>query len=145
MGGWRGFRSSRPFPPALVLALPICRAAVARSVSQRWQCSARIQSKLLSSFAFLPPTADHHPALPAHPQVPAAEVDMASSCVACRFASFQQEYGLKEPALAITAAPAAAPPTACLIPAAGQQLVDLLLTLPHGVMKHSHAVQGERA
>lgn len=74
--------------------------------------------------------------------VPAAEVDMASSCVACRFASFQQEYGLKEPALAITAAPAAAPPTACLIPAAGQQLVDLLLTLPHGVMKHSHAVQG---
>lgn len=86
---------------------------------------------------------DHHKTtLVSQPQVPADQLDTASSCVASRFASFQQEYGLKEPGLAITAAPAAAPASACLAPAAGQQLVDLLLTLPHGVIKYSHAVQG---
>ncbi|KAL4434503.1 hypothetical protein ABPG75_000944 [Micractinium tetrahymenae] len=74
--------------------------------------------------------------------VPTAQVPTASDAVGRRFASFQQEYGLKEPGLSIMAAPAAAPPAACLAPAAAQQLVDLLLSLPHGVIKHSHAVEG---
>lgn len=78
-------------------------------------------------------------------QVPAAQQDAASAAARQRWASFQQEYGLKEPALAITAEPAATPPAACLTSAAGQQLVDLLLTLPHGVVKSSHAVEGENA
>lgn len=64
--------------------------------------------------------------------------------MAKRGAAFQQEYGLKEPALSVSAAPAAATPAACLSQQAGQQLVDLLLTVPHGVCKNSHAVEGER-
>ncbi|PSC67193.1 aminoacyl-histidine dipeptidase [Micractinium conductrix] len=74
--------------------------------------------------------------------VPAAELDAAQEAVAKRGAAFQQEYGLKEPALSVSAAPAAATPAACLSQQAGQQLVDLLLTVPHGVCKNSHAVEG---
>lgn len=69
---------------------------------------------------------------------------MVKGAVGHRFAAFQQEFGLKEPGLSITAAPAAQAPTACLAPAAAQRLVDMLLTLPHGVVKNSHAVAGGR-
>lgn len=75
--------------------------------------------------------------------VPAAEVAALQAAVAARAAAYQQEYGLKEPGLAISAAQAAggAPPSV-LGPAAAQRLLDLLLTLPHGVLKMSHAVPG---
>lgn len=64
------------------------------------------------------------------------------AAVAQRLASYQQEFGIKEPQLAISAAQANEAPAQCLAPAAAGRLLDLLLTLPHGVMKYSHAVPG---
>lgn len=74
--------------------------------------------------------------------VPTAQFAAAQAAVVQRAAGFKQEYALKEPGLSVTAAPAATPPAKCLTAAAGGQLVDLLLTLPHGVVKLSHAVEG---
>ncbi len=64
------------------------------------------------------------------------------AAAAQRLASYQQEFGLKEPQLAIAAAQTADAPAQCLAPAAAGRLLDLLLTLPHGVVKYSHAVPG---
>ena len=82
--------------------------------------------------------------LPCAWQVPGGELDAAIGAAERRGAAFSQEYGLKEPQLAIIAAEAAAPPAACLSEGGSRQLLDLLLTLPHGVVKNSHAVEGER-
>lgn len=75
--------------------------------------------------------------------VPAAEVAAAQAAVRARGAAYRREYGLKEPGLAVAAAQAAGgAPAAVLAPAATQRLLDLLLTLPHGALKMSHAVEG---
>lgn len=75
-------------------------------------------------------------------QVPADQLHMLKGAIGHRFAAFEQEFGKKEPGLSITATPAATIPATCLTAAGGQQLLDLLLTLPHGVIKNSHAVPG---
>lgn len=90
----------------------------------------------------LHPTLSRHVAPPLS-QVPRDQLHMVNGAVGHRFAAFQQEYGLKEASLSITTAPTAAAPASCLTLEAGCRLVDLLLTLPHGVVKHSHAVEGE--
>ncbi|EFN51344.1 hypothetical protein CHLNCDRAFT_59267 [Chlorella variabilis] len=74
--------------------------------------------------------------------VPADQLHMLKGAIGHRFAAFEQEFGKKEPGLSITATPAATIPATCLTAAGGQQLLDLLLTLPHGVIKNSHAVPG---
>lgn len=74
--------------------------------------------------------------------VQAGQVQAVHAAVAQRLASYQQEFGIKEPQLAISAAQANEAPAQCLAPAAAGRLLDLLLTLPHGVMKYSHAVPG---
>lgn len=91
-----------------------------------------------------------HTTLPTHTlppplrlQVPVGQVQAVQAAVAQRLASYQQEFGIKEPQLAISAAQANEAPAQCLAPAAAGRLLDLLLTLPHGVMKYSHAVAGE--
>lgn len=75
--------------------------------------------------------------------MPASQLQSVQAAVEQRASSYQQEFGLKEPQLAISAAQAAEAPTQCLAPAAAGRLLDMLLTLPHGVLKYSHAVPGE--
>lgn len=74
-------------------------------------------------------------------QVPEAAVNAINDAIGQRLAAFQQEYGQMEPGLSVVTSPAA-PPAACLTVGGAQQVLDLLLTLPHGVIKNSHAVAG---
>jgi dipeptidase D len=76
-------------------------------------------------------------------QVPQLQLDAVQGAIRRRSEAFQQEFGLKEAGLAVTSAADSSTPTACLPAAGAQQLLDLLLTLPHGVIKNSHAVEGE--
>ena len=76
-------------------------------------------------------------------QVPTGQLEGLQAAVAQRGAAFKQEYGQKEPQLEIReAAAAGAAPATCLTSAASQRVLDLLLTLPHGVIKNSHYVAG---
>ncbi|KAI3439136.1 hypothetical protein D9Q98_001544 [Chlorella vulgaris] len=74
--------------------------------------------------------------------VPEGQMDAVQGAIRRRSEAFQQEFGLKEAGLAVTSAAASSTPPACLPAAGAQHLLDLLLTLPHGVIKNSHAVEG---
>jgi dipeptidase D len=74
-------------------------------------------------------------------QVPQQKVNAVNDAISHRFAAFQQEYGQMEPGLCISTTPTT-PPASCLTAGGSQQVLDLLLTLPHGVLKNSHAVAG---
>jgi dipeptidase D len=56
------------------------------------------------------------------------------------------EYGQLEKTLhvGITHTPGDAVPQQALVPEGADRLLAMLLTLPHGVLKHSHAVEGGR-
>lgn len=56
--------------------------------------------------------------------------------------ALRAEYGALESDLALAWAPAAHAPAAALDPADGSKVLALLLTLPHSVVKYSHAVPG---
>ena len=74
-------------------------------------------------------------------QVPSSSTDTAQQAVHHYTTAVQQEYGSLEKGLhiALSAAPAA---LHVLTKQAAQQLLTLLLLLPHGVVKHSHTVAG---
>jgi dipeptidase D len=75
-------------------------------------------------------------------QVPSGQLDVLHAAVGQRDAAFKQEYGQKEPQLEIKVAAASNAASICLTAAASQRVLDLLLTLPHGVIKNSHYVAG---
>jgi dipeptidase D len=76
-------------------------------------------------------------------QVTAEAKGQAKAAVdACREA-LKQEYGVLETQLSISYAPAASgAPDQALTADSAAKLLALLLVLPHGVIKYSHAVPG---
>ena len=82
------------------------------------------------------------PACSRRSQVPSGQLDALHASVGQRAAAFKQEYGQKEPQLEIREAAASNAASTCLTAAASQRVLDLLLTLPHGVIKNSHYVAG---
>lgn len=79
-------------------------------------------------------------------QVPAGSVAQAEAVVAEQAAQLRAEYGQLERGLSVEArpAPADAAPAGALAPEGAERLLTLLLTLPHGVLKNSHAMAGAR-
>ena len=73
-------------------------------------------------------------------QVPSKDVDAAHALFNKRVAGYQEEYGLREPGMHITLTNGSA--AAVIRDESAIQLVNLLCTLPHGVIKYSHAVPG---
>lgn len=77
------------------------------------------------------------------PQVPTASVQQARSLVSQQAALLLSEYGHLEKSLAVRAtAHESSDAVPALEPVGAERLLTLLLTLPHGVLKKSHAVQG---
>jgi len=74
-------------------------------------------------------------------QVPAEGAEQAAGLARGVMDALRSEYGGLEADLALAWA-AAAPPAAALEPADAARVLALLLTLPHGVLKYSHAVPG---
>lgn len=71
--------------------------------------------------------------------------EAAASAVVQRKASeYAEEYGVLERGMkiGIQPHPDAAAPAHCIAPDDIQPLLALLLTLPHGALKYSHAVEG---
>ncbi len=80
-------------------------------------------------------------------QVPGPLVEMVRMVVAQRGGLLLAEYGHKESHLHIGATDVEAGQAAvlhALTPDCTERLLTLLLTLPHGVLKYSHAVEGGR-
>ncbi len=77
-------------------------------------------------------------------QVPAEGAEQAAGLARGVMDALRSEYGGLEADLALAWA-AAAPPAAALEPADAARVLALLLTLPHGVLKYSHAVPGALA
>ncbi len=77
-------------------------------------------------------------------QVPSASVGKVHQIVSQRGGLLMAEYGQLEKALHIEAppTPADAAPQHALASEGAGRLLTLLLTLPHGVLKYSHAVEG---
>ena len=74
-------------------------------------------------------------------QVPSSSLDAAQQEVDQYTSAVQKEYGSLEKGLHIALGAAPAVPHVLTVQAA-QQLLTLLLLLPHGVVKHSHTVAG---
>ncbi|GAB4815754.1 hypothetical protein N2152v2_002800 [Parachlorella kessleri] len=76
--------------------------------------------------------------------VPAAKVDRAHQLVSQRGGLLLAEYGHLEKTLHVDLRPVQpdAAPQEALSPEGADRLLTLLLTLPHGVLKNSHAVPG---
>lgn len=87
---------------------------------------------------------DPYPPTPA--QVPSSPpLEHARQVVAQQSRALKAEYGLKEPALAVTMAPKPeAHPDSVLTADSVERLIGCLRALPHGVVKWSHAVPGGR-
>jgi len=83
-----------------------------------------------------------HQLLPDSLQVPAESAEKAGALARDVMDALRAEYGALESDLALAWAPAARAPAAALDPADGAKVLALLLTLPHGVVKYSHAVPG---
>ncbi len=76
------------------------------------------------------------------PQVPSGDVQAAQKAVADQLESFKQEYGLFEPGLSARAEETGVAPVEVLTADAADRLLGVLVALPHGVVKMSHAVKG---
>jgi len=74
--------------------------------------------------------------------VPAAERAAAEAAVAACHEQTRAEFGLVERDAAVALAPAGEPAATVLDAAAAARLVALVRTLPHGVVKRSHALPG---
>lgn len=74
--------------------------------------------------------------------VPSAQEAEAVQLVAAAEDQLRLEFGHLESGLSVRAVPAAQPPSAVLAEADAARLLTLLLTLPHGPIKYSHAVGG---
>lgn len=75
-------------------------------------------------------------------QVPAGSAAHAQAVVSREGGLLLAEYGHLEKALHVEAVPSEAAPQQALTPEGAERLITLLLTLPHGVLKNSHAVEG---
>ena len=74
-------------------------------------------------------------------QVPSKEEHAARRLFDKRVAGLREEYGAREPGMSITLSNGSA--ATVIQHDSAQQLIDLLCTLPHGVVKYSHAVPGQ--
>ena len=77
-------------------------------------------------------------------QVPSSSTEAAQQAVQQYASAAQSEYGSLEKALSIGLSPGPEA-THVLTQQGQQQLLTLLLLLPHGVVKHSHTVPGTSA
>ena len=79
-------------------------------------------------------------------QVPAGEASEAAEAVSKQSRALAQEYGALEKQLNVSVGQSKQrPPDQALTPDSADQLLTLLLTLPHGVIKYSHTVPGNFA
>ena len=79
-------------------------------------------------------------------QVPAGEASAAAEAVNKQSQALAQEYGALEKQLDVSVGQSERrPPDQTLTPDSADQLLTLLLTLPHGVVKYSHTVPGKFA
>ena len=77
-------------------------------------------------------------------QVPAGETSTAAEAVNAQSQALAQEYGALEKQLDVSVGQSERrPPDQVLTPDSADQLLTLLLTLPHGVVKYSHTVPGD--
>ena len=77
-------------------------------------------------------------------QVPASEASAAAEAVNQQSQALAQEYGALEKQLDVSVGQSERPPPSqALTPDSADQLLTLLLTLPHGVVKYSHTVPGD--
>lgn len=76
-------------------------------------------------------------------QVPTSEASAAAEAVNKQSEALAQEYGALEKQLDVSVGQSKRqPPNQALTPDSANQLLTLLLTLPHGVVKYSHTVPG---
>ena len=88
----------------------------------------------------------NHPFTCAVVQVPAGEASAAAEAVDKQSRALAQEYGALEKQLDVSVGQSEQrPPNQALTPNSADQLLTLLLTLPHGVVKYSHTVPGKFA
>ena len=77
-------------------------------------------------------------------QVPAGEASAAAEAVNKQSQALAQEYGALEKQLDVSVGQSEQRPAdQALTPDSADQLLTLLLTLPHGVVKYSHTVPGD--
>lgn len=80
---------------------------------------------------------------PRQRQVPAGTENAVEAELADEFVSLCAQYELKEPDLLLAATASGAPfPEHCLADDAAHRLLGLLLLVPHGPWKMSHAISG---
>lgn len=72
--------------------------------------------------------------------VPSNQAEEARRLFDKRVAAYRQEYGVREPGMSITLTTGSA--ATVIRDESAVQLITLLCTLPHGVVKYSHAVPG---
>ncbi|GMH38692.1 hypothetical protein BSKO_06576 [Bryopsis sp. KO-2023] len=72
--------------------------------------------------------------------IPSSEVESTKSAVAASFAVLREEYSRKEKQADATLNPAEGTSTSCLTPESQSRLLGLLVGLPHGPQKFSHAM-----
>lgn len=77
-------------------------------------------------------------------QIPEAQRDEVKNLVTSKAKDLRDQFGLKEAQLSISLEASSPASTTVLTKTKASQLVALLLVLPHGVAKMSHAVSGEK-
>ena len=93
----------------------------------------------------------HHPRLTQYAcshdnpglQIPEDGIKAAEQVVEENKQAFQDQFQLKESQMSISLSPASSGPDQVLEPGSADRLLALLLVLPHGVAKMSHAVEGK--
>lgn len=67
----------------------------------------------------------------------------AERAIASKASEFREQYGLKESSFGLDFRKTSDTPSEVFTQQSADQLVSLLLLLPHGVSKMSHAVEGD--
>ena len=75
-------------------------------------------------------------------QIPKEALKDAQSLVSGKEQEFKDQFGLKEQQLSLTLEKSSSPPSTVLTRKDAELLIALLLIVPHGVAKMSHAVSG---
>ena len=76
-------------------------------------------------------------------QIPNTQVEASQKLIEVKAQDLRDQFGLKEAQLSISLESSSAASTTVLTEANALRLIALLLVLPHGVAKMSHAVTGE--